>query len=392
MDAGKSRWERIVLFVLFLFSLSIFNLAGYLYPLAAVLVLLPNLKRLRISVTETLLFLFSALYFGFYSWHYGLSLSGIVLYFFGPWTAWLLGKTWVERGGRFLPFLAVPAVGMWLHGVLNLGAYLRSGYFALYDYYRQSVDIWRGVLANVNSTGLLFTFGAGLSLGVLFSELSLRWKLAAGVVLCVSAAVSVFFANRALLAILLLIALCCLLFGRRGAGKGKAVLFLLLVAAAAVIAAGFDLGGFGTWLRELKLVERIRSGSVDGRFLAWSEFFSRWNFWEHPWGGGAMLAHSEFSYFHNLWLDVYNTAGVLPFLALAAVTLCIVWRFFQFRQVTAERSLWNERTIFTCLAGAVLLNCGVEPILESNPYFFLIALMYFGAMEGMTRRGGEDHG
>lgn len=389
MDAGKGRWERTVLFVLFLFSLSVFNLAGYLYPLAAALVLLPHWKGIRISAAEILLLLFSALYFGFYSWHYGLSASGIVLYLFGPWTAWMVGKTYVARGGRFLPLLAVPAAGMWLHGVLNLGAYLRSGYFALYDYYRQSVDVWRGELANVNSTGMLFTFGAGLSLGVLFSGLRLRYKLAAGVVLTVSAAASVFFANRALLAILLLVALCCGLFGRRGTGKGKTIVFLLLAAAVLVIAAETDLGGFGTWLSELKLMERIRSDSGDARFLVWEEFFSRWNFAEHPWGGGAMLADSDFHYFHNLWLDVYNRAGALPFLALAAVTLCILGRFFRFRQAAAECGLWNERVMFTCLTAAIVLNCGVEPILESNPYYFLIALMYFGAMDGMTERCGD---
>lgn len=389
MNAGKNRWERWVLFVLFLFSLSVFNLAGYLYPLAAVLVLLPDLGKIRISVTAVLLFLFSALYFGFYSWHYGFSASGIVLYLFGPWTAWLLGRTYVERGGRFLLLLAVPAVGMWLHGVLNLGAYLRSGYYAMYDYYRQSVDVWRGVLANVNATGMLFTFAAGLSVGVLFSGLRLRYKLAAGVILAVSAGVSVFFANRALLVILLLAALLCGLFGQRQNGKGKTVLFLLLGAAVLVIAAETDLCGFGTWLDRLKLVERIRSDSGDARFLVWGEFFARWNFAEHPWGGGAMLSGSDFSYFHNLWLDVYNRAGVLPFAALMAVTLCIVGQFFRFRRVTAERGMWDERVIFASLSTAIILNCGVEPILESNPYYFLILLMYFGAMEGLTKKGGD---
>lgn len=392
MNAGKSRWERTVLFVLFLFSLSVFNLAGYLYPLAAVLVLLPELKRIRISGTAVLLFLFSALYFGFYSWHYGLSASGVVLYLFGPWAAWLLGRTYMERGGRFLPLLVVPAVGMWLHGLLNLAAYLRSSYFAMYDHYRQSVDIWRGVLVNVNSTGMLFTFAAGLGVGVLFSGLGLRYKLGAGVILAVSAGASVFFANRALLAILLLVTLLCGLFGQRRTGKGKVILLLLLAAAAVVIAAETDLGGFGTWLNGLKLMERIRSDSGDARFLVWGEFFTRWNFAEHPWGGGAMLSGSDFSYFHNLWLDVYNKAGVLPFAALTVVTLCILRQFFCFRRVTAERGLWNERVIFTGLAAAVVLNCGVEPILESNPYYFLILLMYFGAMEGIARKGGDGRG
>ncbi len=390
MDRGKRRREGTVLVVLFLFSLSVFDLAGYLYPVAAILVLLPALKHIRISPAAVLLFLFSVLQFGFDCWHYGFSLSGVVWYLFGPWTTWLLGRTYMERGGRFLPFLAVPAAGMWLHGALNVVAYLRSGYAALYDYYRQSVDIWRDTLANVNATGMLFTFAAGVSMGVFFSGLKRRWKLAAVVALTASVAASALFANRALPAILLMEALCCLLFGRRraGAGKGAAVLLITLALAAAVT----DLWGFGAWLDGLKLVERIRSDGVSARLLVWKEFFSRWNFAEHPWGGGAMLAGSEFHYFHDLWLDVYNRTGVLPFLALAAATLCTLVGFVRFRRVTAEAGAWDERVIFTCLAAAMAVNCALEPVLESNPYYFLTMLMYFGAMEGVTRKGADRCG
>lgn len=385
MDAGKDRWERAVLLVLFLFSLSFLNLAGYLYPLAAAFVLLYRPGQLRISAAVAVLALFSVLYFAVYSIHYGLSLNAAVWYLLGPWSAWLMGKTFVERGGGPLRLLWVTAGGMWLHGVLNLWAYLRSGYFDQYRYYRQSVDFWRGALSNVNATGLLFTFAAALSAGALFSGVRPRRKLAAGLVLLGSVAASVFFANRALPLALLVILACCFLFGRRETG-GRTRAILLAAAALAAIALLADVGEIASCLGGLKLVQRLLTDGGGARLNVWGEFFARWNFAAHPWGGGAMLKGSDFRYFHNLWLDVYNRTGLFPFLALAAATLCAAMEFFRFRRAAAARGLWDLRRTFTCVAAAAAVNCLLEPILEGNPYYFLILLMYLGAAEGVTER------
>lgn len=385
MDAGKGRWERTVLFVLFLFSLSFFNLAGYLYPLATVIILLYRSGQIRISATVVVLALFSVLYFAGYSVHYGLSLNAAVWYLLGPWSAWLMGKTFVERGGRPLRLLAVTAGGMWLHGVLNLWAYLRSEYFDMYDHYRQSVDFWRGALANVNATGMLFTFAAAVSAGALFSGVRPRYKLAAGLALLVSMAASVFFANRALPLALLVILACCFLFGRWETGRRTRAILLVAAALAAIVLLA-DMGEIGSRLGSLKLVQRLLAGGGGARLTVWVEFFARWNFAVHPWGGGAMLEDSAFHYFHNLWLDVYNRAGILPFMALAAATLCSAADFFRYRRVTAARGLWDLRLMFTCVAAAAAANCLLEPVLEANPYYFLTLLMYLGAAEGVTGR------
>lgn len=394
MLAERKSWELPVLAVLFLFALSLFNLAGYLFALAAVAMLAFNITKLRISTAELLLFLFSGLYFGFYSFHYGVSIESVILYLLGPWCAYMMGKLYLTRAGNknaFPLFLMVLSGGMFLHGLLNWAAYLNSDYFALYDHYRQSVDIWRGTLANVNSTGMMFTFAAGISMGILFSSLGKGCKLAAGVVLALCVAASVFFANRALLFIVAVIAAAGAIrcfFGRCSPMGAKllALLAVMFLAAAAAILLWADVGGIGSRLGSLKLVQRLLQEDFSGRLQVWSEFLVDGNALRHPWGGGVMLEGSSYNYFHNLWLDVYNQVGILPFLALTACTLCLLGQIVRFRAVMLEQGRRNEYLVFLCLAAASFLNCMVEPVMEANPYYFLMILMFFGAMEGaMTK-------
>ena len=49
-------------------------------------------------------------------------------------------------------------------------------------------------------------------------------------------------------------------------------------------------------------------------------------------------------------------------------------------------NLRDEYEIFQCLMIAILLNMMVEPIIEANPYYFLIVLMYLGAMDAKKER------
>lgn len=67
--------------------------------------------------------------------------------------------------------------GFFLHGVLNLLAYLKSDYYAQYAYQRVSVDFWRGDMVSVISTGFMFTFAVALSTSILFSHCGVRKSL-----------------------------------------------------------------------------------------------------------------------------------------------------------------------------------------------------------------------
>ena len=188
--------EIILLAILFAFSISFLNLAGYIYVVLIGYVFVKYGRQIKMSSSILLLIGFSGTYFLFYACHFGISLEKIIIYLLGPWTAFIIGKMIVEKKLSFSKFIIILSSGMFLHGFLNWITYLRSSHYQTYDNYRRSVDVWRKELVNVNTTGMFFTFATGISIGVIFSNAKRIYKIFAAMIVLVSTMISMFFANR----------------------------------------------------------------------------------------------------------------------------------------------------------------------------------------------------
>lgn len=87
--------------------------------------------------------LFSTSYFVIYTFNFGFAVKSLIIYLWGPWAAYLFGKWFVlsDNSDRsFQEMTNTLTFGFFLHGVLNLLAYLKSDYYAQYAYQRVSVD------------------------------------------------------------------------------------------------------------------------------------------------------------------------------------------------------------------------------------------------------------
>lgn len=378
-------WEKLLLAALFCYAMSLWNLAGYLFAALSMGYLGCNLHRITIGIPEMLLMLFSSLYFLFFTLHNGLGWNPLVNFLWGPWASFLVGKVYVEttpgRNSLFRLFAALGG-GFFMHGILNWWTYLGSDSYALaYGYQRISIDVWQGTVAGVTTNGMLFSFGAGMSVGVLLSRGAKAEKWMALGVLLACLGITVFYANRTLLYLVaVLVVWQGILFGPV---TTRRKLLLLAGALAAVFALFFmgNWGGFRNWLLGLKLTQRLAGEDNTSRFRAWGYFFRDMGFLRHPIGGGYLTAGAPTPYLHNLWLDVYNAAGALPFLALLGFTVWAVLRLRTFLRIYGKPAE-KEAVVLSCLLGAVFLNMMVEPVLEANPYYVQSSLMFLGAMEG----------
>lgn len=401
MRSRRIRRENWVLPVLFFYAVSLMNSAGVLFLVCAVWILGRNLNRITVGVSEVLLLQFSALYFGFLVFHQGMSLRSTALFLFGPWAAFLMGKAYVESASQedaLLLFLTVLASGFFVHGIMNWFVYLHSDAYAAYAKQRISLDIWRGTRVSVTASGMFFTFAAGIAVGIVFSDSGRKQKWLALAVLAVCLGVTVFYANRTLLYLVALIVgwRAVLWFfssrvSRRARRKALGLAALLIGLLAVLLLC--NTGGFRDWCLSLKLVQRILRENHAGRFAAWSLFWKEGAFLRYPFGGKQITWGTPRSYLHNLWLDVYNVAGVFPFAALICVTVRQTSRLWVFGNVMKMRGKRRYAVILQCTMAAFFLNAMVEPVLEANPYFFLTALMFLGAMEGEIRKveGSHNH-
>ena len=386
-------WEVIANIVLLCFAVSLFNLAGYIFAAVLLVTLFYNVGLIRISTPELTLMGFSLFYFVVYSFHYPISIEEVILYLAGPWGAYLIGKQYVLRSRSkhaMMTLVIILAAGMCLHGLLNWVAMLRSEYMATYAYKRLSVDFWRNEVVTVTVTGMFFSFATGLSIGVLFSKTKVGAKIVAVVTLTACLGATVFFANRTLLllvGIMLVGYIAATLLSAKISNARKALLLSLMGLGLLLLVLAFVFNWFGVTdkIMSLKLFQRI-SGDEGGRTDQWVLILKDNAFLRYPLGGGHIAVTGGENYLHNLWLDIYNRTGMPAFVLIMIFTVLMVLRYITFRREMLRHGKAVECTCITALLIATVLNCMVEPVIEANPYYFLIVLMFLGAMNGQTRQ------
>lgn len=380
-------WEFLLIPALFCFAVSLFNKGGYIYVAVAALMLFFNIRWIRIGLAEWLLFIFSFAYFGVFACNNKVTIPEVVYFLIGPWSAYILGRLYVERSGCRNPLMVLVvtlAAGMCIHGLLNWVAYVQSSHILYYSYRRIAVDFWQKEIASVTVTGMYYVFATGISLGALFSPTKRLIKIVAVITLSLCILATVFFANRTLLVIVFCIVLfrtAILFLSRKYPDKNKVFIFLAIVAVFGLISAAYVFNWFGiqNWVQSLKLVERRAEA---GRLVLWAEFFDDLAFMKYPFGGKYLTQNANLTYMHNLWLDIYNVAGVFAFIPFVIFTGMMIARYCAFRKAMLAAGEVSTYICFQCLLIALALNCLVEPIVEANPYYLMIVLAYLGAMNG----------
>lgn len=332
------------------------------------------------------------------TFNFGFAVKSLIIYLWGPWAAYLFGKWFVlsDNSDRsFQEMTNTLTFGFFLHGVLNLLAYLKSDYYAQYAYQRVSVDFWRGDMVSVISTGFMFTFAVALSTSILFSHCGVRKKLIALAVLLMSTFEASFFAYRTMIFIVLILVAFNLLrwlhdssvrISRKALLIGLAALFFVAIFAIVFLNAF----GIQDELLSLKIVRRLLYGDKSSRFKTWTSYLFSGDWLRYPFGGQK----SEFAYHgewvHNLWLDILNKVGLIPFVIAVIFTITSIRSAYgaAVRMKKANHNLLSNQ--IASLGLGALLICMPEPVVDANPYFFFAILMLLGGIKGVECSFGKE--
>ena len=86
---------------------------------------------------------------------------------------------------------------------------------------------------------------------------------------------------------------------------------------------------------------------------------------------------------HNLWLDILNKVGLIPFVIAVIFTITSIWSVHD----TAARMKGMGRSLLSnqiaSLGMGAMLICMPEPVIDANPYFFFAILMLLGGIKGL---------
>lgn len=109
-----------------------------------------------------------------------------------------------------------------------------------------------------------------------------------------------------------------------------------------------------------------------GRSQIRKDFLS--HFWEYPWGG-SNIHNIIGNWAHDLWLDVYDVAGILAFILMIIYTLLF---FYDFIKIIINKN--NNNSIKILLLGmslCILAQLNLEPILEAcRNYMFALCMIH----------------
>ena len=401
MLSEKNFTSRMIYILLFLFSLNVFNQSSLILAAVFILVAIFDRGKLYIPANDNVfvvLVFFAAVFFIFSAQNglnAGISAIGCPMaYYIGLRVQnERIALAQAEKQLKSVTTLLV--AGMTCHAVVNF----------LYELVR---------FGGINSSGIhydFFSLGAQTSTtgaatyltlfaGVVFyliTESNSTKKWIAGILLIIVAfAYDIILGGRtffALIGISFSLSMVVYIFGEReGVRKiraiGKFVLIILILGLAAIAVYIRHQDTITRLFESTYLFHRISSYANTSQSQDLFSFFKssdRGNIrsqyidmmFDYPWGGRKILSKVGF-YAHELWLDVFDSAGIIPFvliwIATLQVTICNV------KYVLNKDVPIKNRVLIIGITASVTTQFFLEPVLTGSrtllfSYFLICGLI-----------------
>ena len=106
------------------------------------------------------------------------------------------------------------------------------------------------------------------------------------------------------------------------------------------------------------------------------------HFPEGVFGGNVIGTISGYGYAHNLWLDTFDEAGLLPLMLLFLITVQSIAKAIQ----VASRSDEFEQSITLSFLVILLAQFFVEPVMQGSPLLFMAFAFFCGLIDRESNR------
>ncbi len=383
VDIKYSIKQSLILFLLFLSSMNLFAKSFY-FVFAAFIVLLLLGKKIRVNLDVLLLLMFSLTYAVFAGlYHNVLSFLRV----FAMPLCYLLGINFFENRDwnstdnnlvdrKTVTAICIPAMGAFAHYCIN---YLTNSQSA----YRNTIDIWTGESLSATGQACLAIIAVGVFLYVLFSfeKHNMIYKILSVIGLIIILLYNLVLGGRALLLILstefVIAFIWSLIHSKNNNKKVKLTLLLLLIFIAFALVYSFDIYGLRTMILGSNLSQRFETSS----FLSDSRIYFKLEYLKHmleyPFGGGHIF-NAVGQYAHELYLDVYSDAGIIPFILVIIFIIVSVVRIVLYSKT--ENIPAETRLLMLLSNVSILITFWMEPIMVGMPWMFCIFCFYQGIL------------
>jgi hypothetical protein len=381
--------NNVILYLLLaLIAIDFRNVGIYILFLLTTFILISIRRKIAISNEFWILFVFAIFYFALGSLghnHYGI--GSVAIRAFAIPISYLLGLnmyhlTSIRQIEKVLIWLTL---FMTIHVLLNmLYSQIILGNLVPGRY---TFDIWSGAAAGATGQAAYLCFLVASIYYLIFLKKDIPTIALFGTLFALAFMYSFVLAGRAFFVLLVIALIIGLAVSYNGNKVGKQYkrgsLSVVVIVILLVIIFTFmferNIGGLSEYVYSSNLYYRFfgdwRIGFFEDVRLARKFDYITMSL-SYPFGGGYIKEHAG-GYAHDLWLDTYNVAGVIPFLCLVAYTIRSIRRMIKL-------SFGHERNAYSVmfLSFYIIVNIQffIEPIIEGN----VLLLTSFCIIDGMA--------
>ena len=385
-NSGKANPGSVLLFMMLALAVSNFRLLGiYLLLLTGIAFISLKYRQIKFPATACWPLLFACLFFVFvFSWSGAFSTIKI---FVVP-LIWLVGYNMSEaRSMRdIFRVITILAFAMAFHALLNYFYNIRIG--TIFSTGR-SDDIWSGELSGATGQAMNYAMFTSISFWLIFTQPKRRLRFVSAAVLLCGILHMIQMGNRTSLLLVGISAGLNLLiiFTKRRNARQSGIMLVLLMAVIAVCVVLYmrDAWGLRSYIEGSYLfyrIDRYRKSFFaiieNSRFSHKGEYIRQMP--GYLWGGTKLRNEVVGTYAHDLWLDIFDEAGILTLTALLAYTIGAFGRIWKVRKVFDVSE--GEATCLISYAVILLAQFFVEPIWQGAPMLFCS----FVLVDGMFAR------
>lgn len=296
-----------------------------------------------------------------------------------------------ERSKKIENIIKVIAISYTFYLLLTMVYSLIQGQFSIS---RNPLNIWTGTLRAATHYGTMSIIPLAFGLYMAITGMDKREKRLGIMLVLYTGMIAVMTASRT---ILLLIPIGTVIgyfanikmqgvFTRRNINQ--------LVGAILLIGFGFlsfalNLFNIRTIFLSSQMGVRYLSGNIptlenDGRWEDLSFFFQHIS--ESVWGGGYSRQHA--GNLHNVYLNVFDLSGIIPFLLLVLFTYYTVKNFRRLGQKSSVDS--PTRLLLLLVLSLSFIQMLIEPAMESVPVFMWCIFLICGMQKKVSRYLSEE--
>lgn len=397
MTGKKFSIGHCLFLILFLFAADLFDLSGILISLGIVVFFLFYMKNTKLDSNALILMIFSVSYFLSVFYHEGVSFDGIIKYAICPWACYVLGYNLMRSESKVsvTMFSKVMFFGFFVHGFLNLIASVNHYGIDFNNPFRLAYDFWQQRQISVTTASLYYTPMVLMSIGILFSSSRKIEKLLSIFVIGIGLFATILYQNRTLILASGVVIAMSLIFLLNNRNVPKKIKSMVIASFSAIVVISIvvwitDIGGIRSLLESTSFFARLSGSNGEGqdRTKIWASFIFG-DAWKYPLGGNKAVLYHNKTFVHNIWLDVYRRAGLVPFICLCSFTISSIRTVTRFENYSEySESTEDYQTLALALIG-VACAFFVEPVIEANPYIFYLPILVVGAMNGRIFDRGE---